>query len=106
MSAAKHVKEIGPRMAWLTIEDQAGRVWKYQRVGASDIAEPAQVEGHFAKGHPIRADLVRDADGHALLHRDGPGMPRTIIVQHVDDPTSPLLSLLGLSEKEEYMLST
>ena len=104
MSAAKQVKEIGPKLDWLTVEDNAGRVWRYQRIGPLDIAEPAQVEGHYTHGQPIRATLVRDADGHVLLHGDGTGMPRSIVVAHYDDPTGPLLSLLGLSPKEEYVL--
>jgi hypothetical protein len=104
MSAAKHVKEIGPKMDWFSVEDTAGRVWKYRRVGALDIAEPAQVEGHYAEGHPLRVVLVRDADGHALLHAGRTGMPRSIVVEHVDDPHSPLLGLLGISPKEEYVL--
>jgi hypothetical protein len=104
MSAAKHVKEIGPRMEWFSIEDNAGRVWRYQRGGVLDLAEPAQVEGHYAQGQPIRAVLVRDADGHVMLHGNGSGMPRSIVVEHVDDPHSPLLGLLGISPKEEYVL--
>jgi len=104
MSAAKHVKEIGPKMDWFNVEDTSGRVWKYQRVGALDLAEPAQVEGHYAQGHPIRAVLVRDADGHVMLHGDGTGMPKSIVVEHVDDPHGPLLGLLGISPKEEYVL--
>ena len=104
MSAARHVKEIGPRMEWLMIEDNAGRVWRYARSGPLDIAEPAQVEGHYTRGQPIRAVLVRDLDGHVLLHGNGTGMPQSIVVEHVDDPTSPLLSVLGLFPKEEYVL--
>jgi hypothetical protein len=104
MSAAKHVKEIGPKLDWLTVEDHAGRVWRYRRVGPLDLAEPAQVEGHYTDGHPVRAVLVRDADGHVLLHGTGAGMPRSIVVEHVDDPTTPVTSLLGLSPKEEYEL--
>jgi hypothetical protein len=104
MSAAKHVKEFGPRMEWLTIEDHAGREWVYRRVGPLDIAEPAQVEGHYVDGQPVRAVLVRDLDGHVLLHGDGPGMPRSIVIARVDDPTSPLLSVLELAPKEEYVL--
>lgn len=102
MSAAKQIKEIRPRLEWLAVEDHDGRVWRYRRVGPLDIAEPAHVEGHYADGHPTRAVLVRDLDGHARLHGDG--MPRSIVVEHVDDPTSPLMSLLGLSPKEEYEL--
>ena len=104
MSAAKHVKEIGPKLDWFSVEDAAGRVWKYQRAGALDLAEPAQVEGHYAQGHPIRIVLVRDDDGHVMLHGDGAGMPKSIVVEHVDDPHSPLLGLLGISPKEEYVL--
>jgi hypothetical protein len=103
MNTAKQVKAIGPNMEWLVIEDQSGHDWRYQRAGALDIAEPAQLEGHYARGAPIRAVLVRDADGHVTLRSDGAAMPRSIVVSHVDDPTSPLLSLLGLSPKEEYV---
>jgi hypothetical protein len=102
MSAAKHVREIGPRMEWFSIEDHAGKVWRYQRARPVDLAEPAQVEGHYTKGLPIRAVLVRDDDGHVMVH--GNGMPRSIVVDHIDDPHSPLLGLLGISPKEEYVL--
>ena len=104
MIAAKQVKEIGPRLEWLTIEDHAGRVLRYRRVGALDTAEPAHVEGHYADGRAIRAVLLRDLDGHALLHGDGTEIPRSIVVEHVDDPTNPLLRVLGPSPKEEYVL--
>jgi hypothetical protein len=104
MSTAKQVKEIGPMMEWFSIEDNAGRVWRYQRARPVDLAEPAQVEGHYTKGHPIRAVLVRDDDGHAMLHGRETGMPRSIVVDHIDDPHSPLLGLLGISPKEEYVL--
>ena len=104
MSRAKQVKAIGPNMEWVVIEDQAGHNWRYQRVGSLDIAEPAHLEGHYSRGEPIRAVLVRDADGHVALHGQGSAMPRSIVVSHVEDPTSPLLSLLGLSPKEEYVL--
>ena len=104
MSAAKHIKEIGPKLDWLTVEDHAGREWRYRRVGPLDVAEPAQVEGHYVDGHPIRAVLVRDLDGHVMLHGNGAGMPRSIVVQHVNDPTGTVDSLLGLWPKEEYEL--
>jgi len=104
MSSAKQVREVGPKLEWLAIEDNAGRVWRYQRVGPLDVAEPAHVEGHYTQGHPIRAVLVRDDDGHVMLHGDASGMPRSIVVAHVDDPHSPLLGILGLSPKEEYVL--
>ena len=104
MSAAKHVKEIGPRMDWFSIEDDAGRLWKYCRDRPIDLAEPSQVEGHYTKGNPIRAVLVRDDDGHVMLHGQGTSMPRTICVEHVDDPHSPMLGLLGIAPKEEYVL--
>lgn len=104
MSAAKQVKAIGPNMEWLVIEDHSGREWRYQRHGPLDVAEPAQLEGHYARGEPIRAVLVRDSDGHVALHGNGVAMPQSIVVSHVEDPTSPLLSLLGLSPKEEYVL--
>jgi hypothetical protein len=104
MSTAKHVKEIGPKMDWVTIEDSDGRVWKYRRARPVDLAEPAQLEGHYAQGRPIRAVLVRDDDGHAMLHGNGTGMPKSIVVDHIDDPHSPLLGLMGISPKEEYVL--
>lgn len=106
MSAAAHVTNIGPNMEWLDIEDDAGRIWRYRRGGALDLAEPAEVEGHFTRGQPTRAVLVRDADGHVLLQGDGDRLPRTTVVEHVDDPTDPMLSILGLSPKEEYELVT
>jgi hypothetical protein len=39
MAAARAVKDIGPRLAWLTIEDDTGREWRYRRVGPADTAE-------------------------------------------------------------------
>jgi hypothetical protein len=104
MAVARVIKEIGPQLAWLTIEDDQGREWRYRRLGPVDTAEVAQVEGHYLQGHPIRASLIRDADGHALLQQPGPGLPPTLIVDHVDDPTHPLLSVLDVDPKEEYEL--
>jgi len=104
MAVARAIKDIGPQLAWLTIEDDHGREWRYRRVGAADTAEVAHVEGHYLQGHPIRAALVRDADGHPLLRQPGPGMPPSLIIDHVDDPTNPLLSVFGIDPKEEYEL--
>jgi hypothetical protein len=104
MAAARAIKDVGPQLAWLTIEDDGGREWRYRRVGAADTAEVAHVEGHYLQGHPIRAALVRDDDGHPLLQQPGPGLPRTLIIDHVDDPTNPLLSVLNIDPKERYEL--
>jgi hypothetical protein len=105
MAVARLVKEIGPRFDWLTIVDDAGREWRYRRVGPLDTAEVPHLEGHYVDGHPTRAVLLRDADGHPLLRQDGPGLPRSIVLDHVDDPTNPLLSVLDLDPKEEYELA-
>jgi hypothetical protein len=102
MAVAKEIREIGPRLEWLVIADDTGREWRYQRVGPADTAEVAQVEGHFVQGHPIRGVLIREATGQPLLRQAGPGLPRTLIIDHVDDPTHPLLSVLDLDPKEEY----
>jgi hypothetical protein len=104
MAMAKEIRDIGPRLEWLVIADDAGREWRYRRVGPADTAEVAQVEGHFVHGHPIRGVLVREADGGPLLRQPGPGLPRTLIIDHVDDPTNPILSVLDLDPKEEYEL--
>jgi hypothetical protein len=105
MGVAKEIKDIGPRLEWLVVEDDHGREWRYRRVGAADTAEVAHVEGHYLQGHPIRAALVRDDDGHPLLQQRGPGLPRTLIIDHVDDPTSPLLAVLSIDPKEVYELA-
>ena len=104
MAAARAVKDIGPRLAWLTIEDDTGREWRYRRVGPADTAEVPHLEGHYVNGHPTRAVLLRDVDGHPFLRQDGSGLPRTMILDHVDDPTNPLLSVLDIDPKEEYEL--
>lgn len=104
MAVAKEIRDIGPRLGWLVIADDTDREWRYQRVGPADTAEVSQVEGHYLQGHPIRASLVRDADGHPLLQQPGPGLPGTLIIDHVDDPTNPLLSVLGIDPKEAYQL--
>ena len=104
MAAARLVKEFGPRLDWLTIEDDAGREWRYQRSGPADTAAVPHLEGHYANGHPIRAVLLREADGRPLLRQSGPGLPRTLVLDHVNDPTNPLLSVLDLDPKEEYEL--
>jgi hypothetical protein len=103
MAGAKTVTQFEQRrLDWLTIEDDDGREWRYRRVGPLDTAEMAQVEGHYAHGHATHVALVRDADGHPFINQAGPGLPRTIVVEHVDDPSDPLLSILALSPKEEY----
>jgi hypothetical protein len=104
MAVAKEIRDIGPRLGWLVIADDTGREWRYQRVGPADTAEVAQVEGHFVQGHPIRGVLVREANGQPLLRKAGPGLPRALIIDHVDDPTHPLLSVLDLDPKEAYEL--
>lgn len=105
MSAAKAVVEIEPnQMEWLTIEDDTGRVWRYRRVGALDLAEPVEVEGHLVSGRPFRASLVRDNDGHPLLRKDGPGLPRVLALEFIDDPSNFYMTSLGLPGKAEYVL--
>lgn len=107
MSAAKHVKEIEPtKLDWLTVEDDAGRVWRYRRVGAADLAEPVQLEGHLKNGRPFRANLVRDNDGHPLLRQDGPGLPRVLMLEYIEDPDDLYRTALGLPGKAEYVLVT
>jgi hypothetical protein len=105
MSTAKQVKDIEPsRLDWLTIEDDTGRVWRYRRLGTVDVAEIAQVEGHLKNGRPIRANLIRDNDGHPLLRQNAPGLPSTTIVEYIDDPSNLYLTALGLPGKAQYML--
>ena len=104
MAAARAIKDIGPQMAWLVIEDDQGREWRYRRVGPADTAAVPHLEGHFVQGLPVRAVLIRNVDGHPLLQQPGPGLPRTLIVDHVDDPTNPLLSVLDIDPKAEYEL--
>ena len=106
MSAARQIREIEPRnFDWLTVEDDLGKVWRYRRIGASDLAEAPHIEGHLKKGHPFRANLVRDNDGHPLLSKDGAGLPSTMIVEYIDDPNDLYLTALGLPGKVEYVLA-
>ena len=106
MSAAREVREIEPNhLDWLTVEDDQGKVWRYRRVGPSDLARPAHVEGHLKQGYPFRANLVRDNDGHPLLSKDGAGLPSTMIVEYIDDPNDLYLTALGLPGKAEYTLT-
>lgn len=104
MAAAKEIMDIGPKLAWLVVKDTDGREWRYRRVRPADTAKVAQVEGHYHKGEPIRASLVRDDNGHPLLQQPGPGLPRVLIIDHVDDPTNPLLAILQIDPKEYYEL--
>ena len=105
MAAARSVKAVEPdRLAWFVVEADDGQDYRYRRVGALDLAEVAQIEGHFFHGYPIRAALVRDADGHPLLRQAGAGLPASVVVEHLDLPTNPLLTALGLPAKEEYAL--
>ena len=106
MSAARLVKEIEPtKLNWLTIEDDAGKVWRYRRVGNVDLAEAPHVEGHLAHGRAFRASLVRDNDGHPSLRQDGVGLPSQMIVEYIDDPSNPYLTAPGLPGKAEYALA-
>jgi hypothetical protein len=105
MSVARAVDEIEPTtLEWLTIEDTDGRVWRYRRIGKADLAEEVQVEGHLKNGHPFRANLVRDNDGHPLLRKDGIGLPRYMFLEFIEDPTNQYLTALGLPGKAEYVL--
>jgi hypothetical protein len=105
MSVARAVHEIDPdRLEWLTIEDTDGRVWKYRRIGPADLAEVVHVEGHLKRGLPFRANLIRDNDGHPALRQNGPGLPRVMILEYIEDPSDPFLTNLGLPGKAEYQL--
>jgi hypothetical protein len=105
MAAARAIVEIEPKtLAWLTVEDNTGRVWRYRRVGEVDLAEPVDVEGHLKHGHPFRANLVRDNDGHPSLRQDGPGLPRVLMMEYIEDPSNLYLTALGLPGKAEYVL--
>ena len=105
MSAARAVDAVEPdRLEWFVVEADDGRHYRYRRVGPLDVAEPAHVEGHFVQGLPIRAALVRDADGQPLLRQTASGLPASVVVEHLDQPTDPLLSVLGLPAKEAYTL--
>jgi hypothetical protein len=104
MSFARAVIEIDPtRLDWLTIEDSDNRIWRYRRIGMADLAEPADVEGHLKNGHPFRASLVRDNDGHPMLQQDGSGLPRILILEFIEDPSNLYLTALGLPGKAEYV---
>jgi hypothetical protein len=103
MFTARQVNEMEPSMLeWLTIEDDAGRVWRYRRLGYIDVAEPPHVEGHLKNGRAFRANLVRDNDGHPLLRQNAPGLPRTMIVEYIEDPSNPYVTALG--PQAEYLL--
>ncbi|HVK10028.1 MAG TPA: hypothetical protein VM597_14765 [Gemmataceae bacterium] len=105
MSSARSVDAVeADRLDWIVVEADDGRRYRYRRVGALDVAEPAHIEGHFVDGHPVRAALVRDADGHPRLRQAAAGLPSSVVVEHLDQPTNPLLSVLGLPAKEEYAL--
>jgi len=105
MSVARSVQEIDPsRLDWLTVEDTEGHIWKYRRAGAADLAEPVHIEGHFKRGLPFRANLVRDNDGHPFLRQNGQGLPRTMVLEYIEDPSNPLLTNMGLPGKAEYQL--
>lgn len=105
MAAAKAIREIEPkRLDWLTVEDNTGRVWRYRRVAAVDLAEPVDVEGHLKHGLPFRAALVRDNDGHPSLRKEGSGLPQELILEYIEDPGNLYLTALGLPGKAEYVL--
>lgn len=105
MAAARAIVEIEPKtLDWLTIEDNTGRVWRYRRVGQVDLAEAVDVEGHLKRGQPFRANLVRDNDGHPSLRQDAPGLPRTLMLEYIEDPSNLYLTALGLPGKAEYVL--
>jgi hypothetical protein len=105
MAAARAVKEIeSNKLDWLTIEDDTGRVWRYRRVNVVDLAEPVDVEGHLKHGQPFRASLVRDNDGHPSLRQDGPGLPHSLVLEFIEDPSNLYLTALGLPGKAEYTL--
>jgi hypothetical protein len=105
MAAARSVEAVEPdRLEWFVVEADDGKHYRYRRVGALDVAEPAHIEGHYVQGHPVRAALVRDADGHPRLRQSAAGLPASVVVEHLDQPTNPLLAILGLPDKEEYAL--
>ncbi len=81
MAVAKLVSKVERSVLdWLEITDEDGAVYRY---GKRDVVRnPATI--HVAYDDrplpAIRAKLVRDEKGNAVLRQDGPGLPAKIIV--------------------------
>ncbi len=62
--------------AWMEIEDDDGKRWRYVNRGNAPSSATIHVRGDQG-----RLTLVRGNDGKAILKQDGPGLLRNINVQ-------------------------
>jgi hypothetical protein len=91
MSVAKSVGNVEPsQLDWLEVQDEDGKVYRYEKRGNAPNGLAKHVEGQWNGGPQIRAALVRDAGGEAILRQDDPGLPKSIGVEYVSpQPTTP-----------------
>lgn len=88
MSTATQVVGAGPQgkdLEWLTIEDDAGKSWKYVIKRALPKSDVFHVRMDPITG---RIALTRDSQSVATLKRSESGLPRLIIVDYCTLPHS------------------
>jgi hypothetical protein len=75
LAIAKQVREYEPiGVDWLKIEDDTGKVWRYDRIGETDLTSPPHVFC-WLDGGRLMVNLARRHDGEADLRQDEPGLP-------------------------------
>ena len=89
-------------MKLLTIQDDTGAVWRYAQRGNLELDTAPHVKREY---YPpvIRAVLVRDANGVAILRQDNPGLPAKIVVDHIlPSSHGPMSGMSHWQGKAEY----
>ena len=77
MAVATMVVDCEPATAaWLEIEDDDGRRWRYGKRGDAPPSATVHVRGNHGT-----VGLVRGSDGKAILRQDGHGLPPEIVIQ-------------------------
>lgn len=103
MAIAETLLEVEPTdLGWLNIKDNDGKIWRYVKRGNADVDAAVHVAGEIY-GNGLRAALVRDVNGIAILRRPEPGLPKMIVVHHVAlNPPGPYAAITFWSGKLEY----
>jgi hypothetical protein len=97
MSVAKTVTEVGPQLAWMTIQDTDGDEWRYTRKG---VIDSAKIPPHLRNVPPhLRSEhgsvvLVLDDEGEPYLRQEEKGLPVTLKLSEYISQPAPAIGVM------------
>ena len=94
MAIAKQVLDYEPTgVDWLKIEDDTGKVWRYDCTEETNLTSPPHVFCGLDEGR-LTVKLACRRDGKAVLRQDEPGLPERIIVEILQETFGPPMNLV------------